>query len=55
MFIVYDINMWPYTEDADFTLGNFLFGAVKLPKSGNSNNYSYSGYGIGFDTHITKI
>ena len=54
MSIVYDINFWPYTQDADFTLGNYLFRAVKLTKNANFNKYSYSGYDIGFDTHVTK-
>ena len=27
-----------------------MFGAVKLTKNANPNKYSYSGYGIGFDS-----
>ena len=29
-----------------------LFGGVKLTKNADSDKYSYSGYGIGFDTQI---
>ena len=35
---------------ADFNLGHYLFGAVKLTKNSDSYEYGYSGYGIGFDT-----
>ena len=35
-------------KDADSTLGNSLFGAVKLTKNADSNKYSYSGYGSKF-------
>ena len=38
-------------ELRDFTLGNCLFGSVKLTKNVDSDKYSYSGYGIGFDAH----
>ena len=41
--------MWAYTQDADFTLGNYLFGLVKLTKNGDFDKYKYSVYGIGFD------
>ena len=32
IYIVYEINLWSYPYSADFTLGNSLFGAVKLTK-----------------------
>ena len=38
--------MWPFTVGQDFTLGNSLFGAVKLA---DLDKYKYFGYGIGFD------
>ena len=31
-------------------LGNSLFGAVKLTKNADSNKYSFTQYGIGFDS-----
>ena len=36
-------------NDADFTLENCLFGAVKLTKNADVDKYKYFGYGIGFD------
>ena len=35
------------------TLQNCLFGAVKLTKNSDINNYGYAGYGIGFDSRGT--
>ena len=35
----------------DFTLGNCLFGAVKLTKNGDPDRYKDSSYSIGFDSH----
>ena len=32
-YIVYEINLWPFKQRADFTLGNSLLGAVKLTKN----------------------
>ena len=34
----------------DFTLGNRLFGSVKLTKNADVDKYDYTGYGIGFDS-----
>ena len=34
------------------TLTNALFGAVKLTKNTEIDKYTYSGYGIGFDSHV---
>ena len=33
----------------DFTLGNYLFGAVKLTNKADPYRCGYSGYNIGFD------
>ena len=38
-------------HNAEFSLKDCLFGAVKLTKNANPNEYSYSGHGIGFDSH----
>ena len=35
--------------DADFTLENCLFCAVKLTKNADVDKYKYFGYGTGFD------
>ena len=38
IYIIYEINLWPFNIGKDFVLGNSLFGS-----------YRYTGYGIGFD------
>ena len=48
---MYKINLWLFKQSADFTLGNSLFGAVKLTKNADFDKHKYSGCGIGFDTH----
>ena len=47
IYIVYEINLWPYNVIRYFVLGNSFFGAVKLTK--NFDKYKYSDFGIGFD------
>ena len=37
IYIVYEINLWAYTQGADFTLGNSLIGAVNLFKNADFN------------------
>ena len=49
IYIVYDINFWPFKYSCDFTLKNSLFGSVKLTKNIDPDKYKYPGYGIGFD------
>ena len=49
IYIVYEISLWPYTQGVDFTLGNSLFGAIKLTKNADPDKYSYYEYGIGSD------
>ena len=36
----------------DFTLGNSLFGAVKLTKNSDFDKYKYSEYGIGWYVYL---
>ena len=36
--------------NTDFTLGNCLFGSVKLTKNADLDKYKYCGYGIRFDS-----
>ena len=50
LYIVYELNMWSQDLNAEFTLKDCLFQAVKLAKNANTNKYSCSGYGIGFDS-----
>lgn len=33
LYIVYQVTLWPYDLGAEFTIGNCLFGAVKLNKN----------------------
>ena len=46
--IIYRLT--PRTNNLSATLGNCLFGAVKLTKNDDIDKYRYSGYGIGFDS-----
>ena len=36
--------------DTDFTLGNCLFGSVKVTKNADPDQYKYTGYGIRLDS-----
>ena len=50
LFIIYELNKWSQDLNAEFTLKDCLFGAVKITKNGDPDKYSYSGYGSGFDS-----
>ena len=50
LYISYTLDKWSKDLSTDFTLGNCLFGAVKLTKNVNLDKYEYSGYSIGFDS-----
>ena len=41
IYIVYEINFWPFKQSADFTLEDSLFGAVKLTKNADFDKYKY--------------
>ena len=45
--------MGPFKQSVDFTLGNSFFGAAKLIKNADFDKYKHSGYGIGFDAHVS--
>lgn len=49
IYIVCEINLWPFTLGQDFTLLNSLFGAVKLTTNADPGKYKHSAYGTGFD------
>ena len=49
IYIVYELKNRS-TDNADFTVSNGFFGAVKLTKDVNTSNYQYKGYGICFDS-----
>ena len=48
LYICYKLDWWSRYLDTDFTLGNCLFGSVKLTKNADADKYKYSIYGIGF-------
>ena len=50
VYIVYEISKNINISDYP-TLENCLFGAVKLSKNTDIDNYGYFDYGIGFDRH----
>ena len=50
LFIFYELGRWSKDLNADFTLKDCLFGAVKITKNADTHKCSYSGYGIGFDS-----
>ena len=43
-----ELDRWSQDLNAEFTLKNFLFCAVKLTKNPHPDKYSYSRYGIKF-------
>ena len=47
----YELKLWKYKVGTDFTLGKSLIGTVKLTENADPDKYSYSGYGIGFNSH----
>ena len=53
IYIVYEIDLWDRGYDDYPTLEKSLFGAVKLVKNADIDNYKYSGYGTEFDRHRT--
>ena len=50
LYIYYTLNQWSRDLNTDFTLGNCLFGCVKLTKNADLNKYDFFGYDIGFDS-----
>ena len=50
LYISYKLDTLSRGLNIGFTLLNCLFGAVKLTKNDDPDNYGYNGYGIGFDS-----
>ena len=48
IYIICEINLWNCVSTGDPTLGSSLYGAVKLVKTSDIDQYKYSGYGIEF-------
>ena len=53
IYIVNEIDLYPYKYIADFMLEHSSFGDVKLTRNSVFDKYEYSEYGIGFDLHGT--
>ena len=49
-FIVYELDLPLRDLNAELNLGGFVFGGVKLTENDDPDKYSYSGFGIEFDT-----
>ena len=49
LYISYTLGSQPRNLNIDFTLGNCLFGSVKLTKNADLDKYKYCGYDIKFD------
>ena len=52
LFIVYELDRWLQDLKAKITLKDFSFAAVKLTKNAHPDQYCFSGYGIGFNSHL---
>ena len=50
MYIFYILNPQFRNLNTNFTLGNCLFGSVKLIKNADPDKRKYSSCGIGFDS-----
>ena len=49
LYISYEFHTCSRNLNTGFTLGNCLFGAVKLTKNASPDKYKYSDYSIGFN------
>ena len=50
LFIFCDLDTWSKGLNIEFILKDCLFGNVKIAKNSDPGKYSYSEYGIGFDS-----
>ena len=50
IFIVYELDTWSIDLNSDFTLKDPSCGGVKLAEKADRDKYTYTGYGIGFDS-----
>ena len=50
LFTVYELDIWSQELNAEFTIKDCLFVAVKLTKNNDPNKCSYSECGVGFDS-----
>ena len=52
---MYQINLWLYTVDQDLNLEHILFGTVKLTTNRETEKFTDSGYGIGFNVRLSFL
>ena len=52
LYISYALGPQLRNLNTDFTLGNCLFGSVKLTKNADPDKHKYTGYGRGFDSPL---
>ena len=50
LYIVYELDSRSQDLNPKLSLRDCLFGNIKITKNADLNKYSYSGYGIGFDS-----
>ena len=50
LYISYILSSWLRNLDTDFTLGNCLFGSATRTKNADLDKYTYTDYGVGFDS-----
>ena len=50
LYITYKLDTWSKDLNTNFTLGNYLFGVVKVTKNADPDKCKYSGFGIGIDS-----
>ena len=49
IYVVYKLDSISSTRNADYTIQNALFGALKITKNTDSSENNYTGYGLCFD------
>ena len=49
LFIVNELDTWSRELNTEFSLGDCIFGAVKLTKNCSPDKYEHGGYDIGYD------
>ena len=56
-FIVYELDTWCRDLNTKFTVGDYLFGDVKLTKNADPEKYGCNCYGIGFNprSNFSKV
>ena len=52
LYIFYTLGLQLRNLNTDFTLGNCLFGSLKLTKNADLDKYKYTGYSIGFNSRL---